>query len=327
MKTCHDYFYNKEGNRIVKYLGRTDYINHDLDLILKEIGITTDLKTPHINKSDHKNRDHYFKDKLIINYLNKKDERDIKIYQLIEEEMNKLQMKNQKSNLKMQDKRVSIVDWEKDIYAKGQQLNHWPYTDVVSDVIRLTKGRDRKKLRILEIGCGACNNLWFAAEVGFQISGLDISKSAIEYGESRLEKLGFEQADLRVGDITKLPWEDDYFDIVLDRGALTQNNYQRISKSLEEVRRILKKDGGIMLSYTLFGLNTTAIKYAKEVSKNTYDFFTESKFASVGLTSFFGKSDIEELFSEFSSLIISKKSSEDLQTRDIRETYSVIAKQ
>jgi ubiquinone/menaquinone biosynthesis C-methylase UbiE len=227
----------------------------------------------------------------------------------------------------MQDKRVSIVDWEKDIYAKGQQLNHWPYTDVVSDVIRLTKGKDRKKLKILEIGCGTCNNLWFAAELGLQVYGLDISETAIQYGKSRLEHLGFTKTDLRVGDITVLDWDDDYFDIVLDRGALTQNNYQRISKSLKEVRRILKKNDGIMLSYTLFGLNTTAIKYAKEVSKNTYDFFTESKFANVGLTSFFGKSDIEELFSEFSSLIINKNSSEDLQTRDIRETYSVIAKQ
>jgi ubiquinone/menaquinone biosynthesis C-methylase UbiE len=227
----------------------------------------------------------------------------------------------------MQDKRVSIVDWEKDIYAKGQQLNHWPYTDVVSDVIRLTKGKDRKKLKILEIGCGTCNNLWFAAELGLQVYGLDISETAIQYGKSRLEHLGFTKTDLRVGDITVLDWDDDYFDIVLDRGALTQNNYQRISKSLKEVRRILKKNDGIMLSYTLFGLNTTAIKYAKEVSKNTYDFFTESKFANVGLTSFFGKNDIEELFSEFSSLIINKNSSEDLQTRDIRETYSVIAKQ
>ena len=197
----------------------------------------------------------------------------------------------------MKNTRISDVDWEKDIYAKGLQLNDWPFTEVVSDIMKLTSGMDRTQLRILEIGCGACNNLWFAAEVGFQISGLDISETAIQYGKSRLEHLGFTKTDLRVGDITVLDWDDDYFDIVLDRGALTQNNYQRISKSLKEVRRILKKNDGIMLSYTLFGLNTTAIKYAKEVSKNTYDFFTESKFANVGLTSFFGKSDIEELFS------------------------------
>jgi 2-polyprenyl-3-methyl-5-hydroxy-6-metoxy-1,4-benzoquinol methylase len=98
----------------------------------------------------------------------------------------------------MQDKRVSIVDWEKDIYAKGQQLNHWPYTNVVSDIIRLTKGKDRKKLKILEIGCGTGNNLWFAAELGMQVYGLDISETAIQYGKSRLAQLGFKNTDLRV---------------------------------------------------------------------------------------------------------------------------------
>ena len=226
----------------------------------------------------------------------------------------------------MQDKRVSIVDWEKDIYAKGQQLNHWPYTNVVSDIIRLTKGKDRKKLKILEIGCGTGNNLWFAAELGMQVYGLDISETAIQNGKSRLAQLGFKNTDLRVGDITRLDWEDNYFDIVLDRGALTQNNYQRIGACLQEVKRILKKEDGIMLSYTLFGLNTTAIKYAKEMSKNTFDYFTDSKFKNVGLTSFFGKNDIEELFSGFSTLTIHKNLEEDLQTRDQRETYSVIAK-
>jgi hypothetical protein len=81
-----------------------------------------------------------------------------------------------------------------------------------------------------------------------------------------------------------------------------------------------------MLSYTLFGLNTTAIKYAKEMSKNTFDYFTDSKFKNVGLTSFFGKKDIEELFSGFSALSIHKNLAEDLQTQDLQETYSVIAK-
>ena len=73
--------------------------------------------------------------------------------------------------------------------------------------------------------------------------------------ESRLENLGFKDLDLKVGDITELEWENDYFDIVLDRGALTQNNYERINESVDEVHRVLKKDTGIFLVYTLFGSN------------------------------------------------------------------------
>lgn len=224
----------------------------------------------------------------------------------------------------MENTRVSNIDWENDIYAKGQQLNNWPYTEVVSDIIRLTKGKDRTKLRILELGCGTCNNLWFAAELGFQVSGIDISKSAINYGESRLKKLGFSNLDLKVGDITKLDWEDNYFDIILDRGALTQNNYERIHETLDEVHRVLKNDSGMMLCYTLFGLRCTDINYGKKVSKNTYDFFTEGKFSKVGLTSFFTVEELEKLFHKFNYLDIKNTLIEDVKTKHQLETYSII---
>lgn len=224
----------------------------------------------------------------------------------------------------MKNKRESVVDWEKDIYAKGKQLNHWPYTDVISDIITLTKDKDRKKLRILEIGCGTCNNLWFAAELGLNIYGLDLSQTAIDYGKSRLEKLGFKESDLKVGDITELDWDDEYFDIVLDRGALTQNNYERISTCLKEIKRTLK-DEGLMLSHTLFGLNSTDIKYGKEVSENTYDHFsTETKFSTIGLTSFFDVEAIERLFSEFRNIEIKRHLKEDVKTEHKIESYSVI---
>lgn len=224
----------------------------------------------------------------------------------------------------MNDKRVSVVDWEKDIYAKGKQLNNWPYSDVISDIIKLTKDKDRKKLKILEIGCGTCNNLWFAAELGLNIYGIDISKTAIEYGKSRLNKLGFKESDLRVGDITELGWEDNYFDIVLDRGALTQNNYQRISICLKEIKRTLKENG-LLLSYTLFGLNSTDIKLGKEVSKNTYDHFsTETKFSTIGHTSFFNVEELKNLFSGYNNLEIKRNLTENINTNHKIESYTII---
>lgn len=226
----------------------------------------------------------------------------------------------------MKSTRKSIVDWEKDIYAKGMQLNDWPFTEVVSDIMKLTSGQDRTKLKILEIGCGACNNLWFAAEVGFQVAGLDISKSAIDYGQKRLDNLGFKNLDLKVGDITELEWEDDYFDFVLDRGALTQNNYQRVGECLDEVFRILKKDTGRLLCYTLYGMNTTDRSFGKEVTKNTYDHFSKGLLSHVGLTSFYTVEDIKELFHKFQDLQIKRNTIEDISTEHISETYSVICK-
>lgn len=94
MKIGYDYYYDKKGDRIVKYLGRTDYLNEDLKLILEEIGIKNNLTIPHINKSEHKDRKHYFNNKIIKKYLDKKYNRDLKLYDLVEDEMIQLRNKN-----------------------------------------------------------------------------------------------------------------------------------------------------------------------------------------------------------------------------------------
>ena len=72
----------------------------------------------------------------------------------------------------------------------------------------------------MEIGCGAGNNLWFAAREGFNVSGIDISHSAIEYAKERLlnDELA---ADLQVGCFNKLPWEDSSQDLGIDHCATT----------------------------------------------------------------------------------------------------------
>lgn len=90
MKTNYDYFFDKNGVRIVKYLGRTDYLDQDLRKILKRIGITENIEIAHINKSSHKSRDHYFKNGWIKKYLTKKYAKDIKLYKIAEKEMNEL---------------------------------------------------------------------------------------------------------------------------------------------------------------------------------------------------------------------------------------------
>jgi hypothetical protein len=90
MKTNYGYIYDKNGVRIVKYLGRTDYLKQDVDLILRKIGISSNFSMPHINQSRHQHRDYYFKNRLIRNYLNRKYKRDIQLYQLVEEEMKNL---------------------------------------------------------------------------------------------------------------------------------------------------------------------------------------------------------------------------------------------
>jgi SAM-dependent methyltransferase len=64
-------------------------------------------------------------------------------------------------------------------------------------------------LRVLDIGCGAGAFLRLVADRGARPFGLDASETLIELARSRLP-----EADLCVGEMEALPYEDDTFDLV-----------------------------------------------------------------------------------------------------------------
>jgi Methyltransferase domain len=63
--------------------------------------------------------------------------------------------------------------------------------------------------RVLELGCGSGVFLRLAAERGATVYGLDASEALVEIARSRVPN-----ADVRVGDMQFLPYEDDLFDFV-----------------------------------------------------------------------------------------------------------------
>ena len=76
----------------------------------------------------------------------------------------------------------------KNIYSHGQQLNRYPFDSVVSFVYGFCpKQKSPEDTDVVEIGCGAGNNLWFAAREGFSVSGVDASPSAIHFAKTFFE--------------------------------------------------------------------------------------------------------------------------------------------
>ena len=63
--------------------------------------------------------------------------------------------------------------------------------------------------RVLDLGCGSGAFLRLAADRGAGVFGLNASEALIELARRRLP-----DADLRVGDVQFLPYEDDFFDVV-----------------------------------------------------------------------------------------------------------------
>ncbi len=63
--------------------------------------------------------------------------------------------------------------------------------------------------RVLDIGCGTGAFLRLAADRGARVSGIDASAALLALAAERVP-----EADLRVGDMQFLPYEDDLFDLV-----------------------------------------------------------------------------------------------------------------
>ena len=63
--------------------------------------------------------------------------------------------------------------------------------------------------RVLDVGCGTGVFLRLAADRGAEVFGLDASDALLELARARVP-----DADLRVGDMQFLPYEDDQFDVV-----------------------------------------------------------------------------------------------------------------
>ena len=185
--------------------------------------------------------------------------------------------------------------WES-IYSEGKALNRYPFDQVVSFIYRnYPREKSRSETKILEIGCGAGNNLWFAAREGFTVAGVDGSPSAIEYAQKRFAEEGL-KGDLRVANFISLPFTDNSFDFVIDRAALTCSGFSSAQKTVAEVRRVLVTGGK-------FFFNPYSDRHSSYASGHpgpdglTVD-ISGGTLVGIGPIFFYGKRDILAMFAE-----------------------------
>jgi len=125
---------------------------------------------------------------------------------------------------------------------------------------------NRKEIRVLELGCGSCANLWMLAKEGFSTYGIDISKEAIKLGEEMLKHWRVAgQAQLNVGDMMDLPYEENFFDVILDVLSTHCLRMESFKSCLGEARRVLKHNG-YFFSYAI-STNSDAFKNFKPAKK------------------------------------------------------------
>ncbi len=112
-----------------------------------------------------------------------------------------------------------------------------------------------KNKKILDIGCGTGIYAKLLSKKGAMVKGFDISPEMIKIARSNNRDL-----DLRIGSINNIPFKEK-FDIVL--ASLIIHYLDDWTKALNEVKKVLKKDG-----YFIFSISNPVTEVGKNIRIN-----------------------------------------------------------
>ena len=124
-----------------------------------------------------------------------------------------------------------------------------PQFDRFEPVDRLITGRYRRRLfgraggRVLDVACGTGVNFPYLPP-DVDLVGIDLSPAMVARARERVAGLGLD-AEVRQGDATDLPFEDDGFDTVIS--SLSTCTFPDPIAVLREMDRVCAPDGVILL--------------------------------------------------------------------------------
>ena len=104
--------------------------------------------------------------------------------------------------------------------------------------------------KILDVGCGPGEMVRDLIKAGREIHGIDIAIEMVNIAKEKIKNSPFKDANvhLAVGDIEKLTFEDDFFDLIIVSGVV---EYLKDDETwLAEINRTLKKGGFLIINVT-----------------------------------------------------------------------------
>lgn len=162
--------------------------------------------------------------------------------------------------------------WE--VFNEGQAKKHYPqwpneamvkliFGDYLNNKIAL-----KEQARILDIGCGFGNNLLPFLVRGYDCYGTEVTAPMAAQTALLLKERGF-TADVREGSNRSLPFESDFFDLVLSINVIHyEGQLDFFQSALNEYKRVLKNNGHLVM--LTVGPEHTIIQRAKREGPYRY---------------------------------------------------------
>jgi len=120
------------------------------------------------------------------------------------------------------------------------ELSHGWYLGTRRHLIKTLKQNCQSNSRILDAGAGSGGTIKLLKKAGFKnVTGIEKSDIAIDYARKR-------NISVKKGDIEKLPFKNDSFDVVICLDVLYHQGVEP-AIALKEFARVLKKEGLLYL--------------------------------------------------------------------------------
>jgi len=188
----------------------------------------------------------------------------------------------------------SLTEWNQILHEEWYSRKE--PEEVVVDFIRLLNAKD-KKLRFLDVGCGAGRHTVYMAKQGFEAHGIDISETGLNVAKTRLKEQRL-RGHLVKCDMKLLPYVDSCFDAVICLHAIYHQRRKEIQETIAEIQRTLRKNGFLLANF--LSKRTYSCGKGMKVEDAT---FMELEGVEKGvLHHFVDKEDIELFFKNFKIL-------------------------
>ena len=186
------------------------------------------------------------------------------------------------------------AEWS-DVYARGEQIVRWPWSDLISACKRHLPAL--AGMRVIELGCGTGPNIRFFEAEGADYYGVDGSAEAVKTCA---------RANVCVGDFTRRLPELPALDMICDRAAVTHNDTGSTRRCLDLCHDALKP-GGFYIGIDWFSSAHWAFKHGTSVDEFTRSHIAEGQFKGVGLVHFSDSPHLMDLFRKFEIVDLSHK--------------------
>ena len=146
----------------------------------------------------------------------------------------------------------------------------------------------KDSLNILDLGCGYGNNIKYLLEKGKTAAACDYSDSAIKIINDNFPNIETKTFDMSEG----LKYEDNTFDLIISELSLHYFSEEVTLKVIKELKRILNKNGKLILKVNSVKEFENGHNKGKEIEENFYELNNMKK-------RFFNEEEIKKFFKEW----------------------------